>query len=540
MSSFQGDVIHLDPMIPRDETNKDKRASVSKKLPKHEVVFCGKLKIKKETLLVVLTVAGVCLGLLIGSLLRLTKPSDTAVLLITFPGEILMRMLKMLIIPIIITSVITGLANLDMKKSGKMGAHAAAYYLSTTTLAVILGMLLVSAIQPGNPRIRQTHSVGEAQKTVSTLDTFLDLIRNLFPDNIIAACFQVAQTKLTETPANILDLAANITNLTTNASAESEVYHVKVSRTLERIPNTNILGIIVFCIFFGIILSNLGSEGKPVKEFFSILNTIFMKMIVAVIWYSPIGICSLIAGNLVKMGSLSDLIETLGLYMLTVIVGLTIHGLITLPLIFYIVTRTNAYRFYAGVFQAWLTALGTASSAGTLPLTMQCLEENLKIDKRVTQFVLPLGATMNMDGTALLEGVAAITIAQMYQYSLTFGQLVTISVTATLASVGAAAIPSAGLITLLLVLSAIGVPTEAVGLLWSIDWFLDRLRTSVNVLGDCIGAGIVQHLHKNDLEAAASPVELMPEEGMSFRKSDINDDGICDSGLVMSSTKTLP
>jgi len=249
-----------------------------------------------------------------------------------------------------------------------------------------------------------------------------------------------------------------------------------------------------------VILSGLEDEGQLVKKFFVILNTVFMKMIITIIWFSPVGICSLICGKILETQNLLALAEVMGMYMLTVLVGLFIHGAIVLPFIYWAFTKKNPFVFYAGVSQAWLTALGTATSTGTLPITIRCLEHNNGISSLVTKFVLPLGATMNMDGTALLEGVAAITIAQMTGTELAFEQVVTISLTATVASIGAAAVPSAGLVTLILVLGSIGIPPDAIGILWSVDWFLDRVRTSVNVLGDCIGAGIVHHLNRDHLD----------------------------------------
>uniref|UniRef100_H2YKT1 Amino acid transporter n=1 Tax=Ciona savignyi TaxID=51511 RepID=H2YKT1_CIOSA len=461
-------------------------------------------------------VLGVLLGVLLGCSLRSANLSETSIHLVKFPGEMLMRMLKMLIIPIIVTSVITGLASMDLKKSGRMGVHAVTYYMVTTTLAVVLGVVLVTIIQPGKQKTIPTPREG-GPSSVSTLDTFLDLIRNLFPENIIAACFQVVKRQYhslvvqmrmnlsngAQTNINFIEVPLKIaTQNATNATNAIELLNqtvTKMTRKLQQSPSPNVLGIIIFSIFFGIMLSKIREEGKVVSDFFSALNTIFMKMITVIIWYSPIGICSMLAGNLLTLGSIQDLIESLGMYMLTVILGLMIHVLITLPLIYFAITRKNPFRVFVAISQAALTALGTASSAGTLPLSIQCLEQNLGIDERVTKFVLPLGATMNMDGTALLEGVAAITIAQMYQLDLSIGQIFTISVTATFASIGAAAIPSAGLVTLVLVLSAIGLPSEAVGLLWSIDWLLDRIRTCVNVTGDCMGAVIVQHLNRHML-----------------------------------------
>ncbi|KAJ8347276.1 hypothetical protein SKAU_G00286770 [Synaphobranchus kaupii] len=201
----------------------------------------------------------------------------------------------------------------------------------------------------------------------------------------------------------------------------------------------------------------------------------------------------------------------LGMYMVTVMVGLMIHGGIILPLIFFFVTRKNPFTFYTGIFQAWITALGTASSAGTLPVTFRCLEENLHIDKRVTRFVLPIGATINMDGTALYEAVAAIFIAQMNAIHLDGGQIITVSMTATLASVGAASIPSAGLVTMLLILTAVGLPTQDISLLIAVDWLLDRMRTSINVVGDSFGAGIVDFLSQAELAEIDGDVPLPAE-----------------------------
>ncbi|XP_016101253.1 putative sodium-dependent excitatory amino acid transporter glt-3 [Sinocyclocheilus grahami] len=228
-------------------------------------------------------------------------------------------------------------------------------------------------------------------------------------------------------------------------------------------------------------------------------------------WYSPVGIASLICGKIAAIGDLEVVARQLGMYMVTVIVGLIIHGGLILPVIFFAVTRKNPFTFYSGIFQAWITALGTASSAGTLPVTFRCLEENLKIDKRVTRFVLPIGATINMDGTALYEAVAAIFIAQMNDISLDGGQIVTVSMTATLASVGAASIPSAGLVTMLLILTAVGLPTQDISLLVAVDWLLDRMRTSINVVGDSFGAGIVDHLSRAELAVIDGDIPLSDE-----------------------------
>ncbi|KAK3520129.1 hypothetical protein QTP70_014637, partial [Hemibagrus guttatus] len=392
------------------------------------------------------------------------------------------------------------LAGLDARSSGRMGTRAMVYYMSTTIIAAVLGVILVLGIHPGNPKLRSTQtSAGPNNQEVSSLDAFLDLIRNLFPENLVQACFQQVQTVVKKVSVPV--------------GNQSEPVSVNTKK-LEFKWGMNVLGLIGFFITFGICIGKMGEKGKIMSEFFNILNEIIMKMVSMIMWYSPVGIASLICGKIAAIGDLEAMAQQLGMYMVTVIVGLIIHGGIILPIIFFSVTRKNPFTFYSGIFQAWITALGTASSAGTLPVTFRCLEENLKIDKRVTRFVLPIGATINMDGTALYEAVAAIFIAQMNGIELDGGQIITVSMTATLASVGAASIPSAGLVTMLLILTAVGLPTQDISLLVAVDWLLDRMRTSINVVGDSFGAGIVDFLSRAELSQIDGDIPLSDEDSV--------------------------
>uniref|UniRef100_A0A8C9VRR8 Amino acid transporter n=1 Tax=Scleropages formosus TaxID=113540 RepID=A0A8C9VRR8_SCLFO len=417
----------------------------------------------------------VILGSVAGMLLRFASPlNPDVIMVIAFPGDILMRMLKMLILPLIISSLITGLAGLDAKSSGRLGTRAMVYYMSTTIIAAVLGVILVLLIHPGNPKLKARLGEGNKNDEVSSLDAFFDLIRNLFPENLVQACFQ--QVRKPPEPVFV------------------------IKKSLQFKSGMNVLGLIGFFIAFGICMGKMGEKAKLMLEFFNILNEIVMRLVTMIMWYSPLGIACLICGKIISIKDLEVVAKQLGMYMVTVVVGLIIHGGIFLPLIYFAVVRKNPFTFFMGIFQAWITALGTASSAGTLPVTFRCLEENLGIDKRVTRFVLPVGATINMDGTALYEAVAAIFIAQMNGIYLDAGQIVTVSLTATLASVGAASIPSAGLVTMLLILTAVGLPTQDISLLVAVDWLLDRFRTSVNVVGDSFGAGIVYHLSKEELD----------------------------------------
>ncbi|WAR23404.1 EAA1-like protein [Mya arenaria] len=262
----------------------------------------------------------------------------------------------------------------------------------------------------------------------------------------------------------------------------------------------NVLGLVVFSICFGAVISRMGKAGKPLADFFDSLHMAIMRLTMIVIWYSPIGILFLVATKLIEVDDLGQMFTQLAYYMLTVLVGLFIHGFIVLPIIFFIVTRTNPYLFTYRMMKALLTAWGTASSSATLPVTMECITVENRVDRRVAKFVAPIGATVNMDGTALYEAVAVIFIAQSRNITLSVGEVIITALTATAAAIGAAGIPSAGLVTMSIVLTAVGLPVEDVTLIISIDWFLDRFRTAINVLGDSFGAGIVGKLSKADLE----------------------------------------
>uniref|UniRef100_A0A3B4FZG3 Amino acid transporter n=1 Tax=Pundamilia nyererei TaxID=303518 RepID=A0A3B4FZG3_9CICH len=341
---------------------------------------------------VILTVAAVIIGIILGFALRPYNMSYREIKFFSFPGELLMRMLQMLVLPLLVSSLITGIAALDSRASGKMGIRAVVYYTTTTIIAVFIGIVMVLIIHPGKGS-KDEFSKQQQIEQVSAADAFLDLIR-----------------------------------------------------------------------------------------------------------YAPIGILFLIAGKIVEMDDISAMGGQLGMYTVTVICGLLIHAIFVLPTLYFVITRKNPFVFIGGLLQALITALGTSSSSATLPITFKCLEENNKVDKRVTRFVLPVGATINMDGTALYEALAAIFIAQVNDYQLNFGQILTISITATAASIGAAGIPQAGLVTMVIVLTSVGLPTDDITLIIAVDWFLDRLRTTTNVLGDSIGAGIVEHLSRHELQ----------------------------------------
>uniref|UniRef100_A0A8C5EUS1 Amino acid transporter n=1 Tax=Gouania willdenowi TaxID=441366 RepID=A0A8C5EUS1_GOUWI len=463
-----------------------------------------------------------------------------------FPGEILMRMLKLVILPLIVSSMITGVAALDSEVSGKIGLRAVIYYFSTTIIAVILGIILVMTIKPGISQTTEHIDRTGITPNDTTVDTLLDLIRNMFPENLVQACFQQYKTKRKE----IQQLNVSVNTATTIPPLSTTVLAANITKDYKIVGSysdgINVLGIIVFCVAFGLVVGKMGEKGRILLEFFDALNEATMRLVQLIMWYMPVGILFLIAAKIIEVEDW-EIFRKMGLYMVTVLSGLAIHATVSLPLLFFIIVRKNPYTFTLGMAQALVTALMISSSSATLPVTFQCAEENNNIDKRITRFVLPVGATINMDGTALYEAVAAIFIAQLNDYSLDVGQIVTISITATVASIGAAGVPNAGLVTMVIVLTAVGLPANDVTLIVAVDWLLDRFRTMINVLGDAYGAAIVQKLSKRELERmdlisdvdVANPFALdvtLDEEGE--KKSYINGGFTVDKTDAISYTET--
>uniref|UniRef100_A0A8D2AYX0 Amino acid transporter n=1 Tax=Sciurus vulgaris TaxID=55149 RepID=A0A8D2AYX0_SCIVU len=453
---------------------------------------------------VLLTVTAVIVGTILGFTLRPYKMSYREVKYFSFPGELLMRMLQMLVLPLIISSLVTGMAALDSKASGKMGMRAVVYYMTTTIIAVVIGIIIVIIIHPGKGTKENMHREGKIVQ-VTAADAFLDLIRNMFPPNLVEACFKQFKTNYEKRSFKV-PVQSNETLVSAVINNVSEAMQTLSRITEEMVPvpgsvnGVNALGLVVFSMCFGFVIGNMKEQGQALRDFFDSLNEAIMRLVAVIMWYAPLGILFLIAGKIVEMEDMGVIGGQLAMYTVTVIVGLLIHAVIVLPLLYFLVTRKNPWVFIGGLLQALVTALGTSSSSATLPITFKCLEENNGVDKRITRFVLPVGATINMDGTALYEALAAIFIAQVNNFDLNFGQIITISITATAASIGAAGIPQAGLVTMVIVLTSVGLPTDDITLIIAVDWFLDRLRTTTNVLGDSLGAGIVEHLSRHELK----------------------------------------
>lgn len=456
-----------------------------------------------------------------------------------FPGDLLINMQKMMILPLIVSSVISSLATIKGKATGKMGLRAVVYYLSTSMCAVVIGVTLVMTIRPGERGDTGLSSDFTVQKK-TPLDAILDLMRNCFPDNLVEACYQKQTTLIgnfsyqlptTGLPAEKMIeavsvvgsngtvigngsylLAASLTSgkMTspvtvtrfpghggvTGISMKED--HVTEDPSVMKTTGINVLGLVVFSIFFGVIISNMRTAGRPLMEFFEALHQATLRMTMLIIWFSPIGIIFLIATKLVEIHNLSTIFIQLGFYILTVIGGLAFHAFITLPLVFFLITRKNPYVFMHKMTKALLTAWVTSSSLATLPVTLECLEVGNNVNANVAKFLVPIGATVNIEGAGVYDIIAPIFIAQINGWSLDVGQLITISLAAIVACIGTG-LPTDILITTAVALTAGGLPLDDIGIIIAVDWILDRFCTPVNVLASGYGAAIVEHLSRDDL-----------------------------------------
>lgn len=266
----------------------------------------------------------------------------------------------MLILPLIISSLITGLAQLDPKSSGKMGFRALGYYVTTTIIATMTGIVLALIIRPGKQSTHSSREKGVSAKSesISTLDALLDIIRNMFPENIVQAC-----SKQVATSYKRVLKETNVTtfNVTLNQNVTQTITSTIVTRELKYVDGTNVMGLVVFCMIFGIFISISKSQAQILYDFFYSLNELIMKIIAIIMWYSPVGILFLVAGNIIKIENMAETARRLSLYMATVIIGLVIHLCITVQSIYFVTTRKNPFRFFKGMLQAWLTAIGTSS-----------------------------------------------------------------------------------------------------------------------------------------------------------------------------------
>ena len=379
-----------------------------------------------------------------------------AVEYIAWMGDIFLRALKMVIIPLIFSSIISGVTSMgEGKNLGRMGLKTLTYYLTTSTLAIVTGLFIVNIVKPGvGVDLGFTQSV---EGLADNAGSVKDILYRLVPDNIVDAMAQ-----------------------------------------------GTILSVIFFAIIFGYFITTVDSKYKEsLTTFFNSIFEVMMKITLFIIKFTPLGIFGIVAKEVARNSEqLANIAGSLAIYSLCVVAGLLIHAFIFLPLIVRFIGKAKPFTHFRNMATPLLTAFSTSSSSATLPLTMEALEYESGVSNKVTSFTLPLGATINMDGTALYECVAAMFIAQAYGVDLSFAQQALVVVTALLASIGAAGIPMAGLVMITVVLTAIGLPLEGIGLILAVDRILDMLRTSVNVWSDSCGAVTIARSEKEETSVA--------------------------------------
>ena len=384
----------------------------------------------------------ILIALFLGVLYGLYFPDK--VIYISWMGDIFLRALRMVIVPLILSSIISGVANIGTAENlGRLGLKTMGYYVATSTIAILTGLFFVNLFQPG-------------------VGTNLGLVQEV--EGLGVARESFGQTLLNIIPLNIFSAFSN----------------------------GKMLSIIFFSIMFGYFITRSSqSSRKTMTDFFNSVFEVMMKITMFIIRFTPFGVFGIMALQVSKSPDIVELAKNMGLYMLTVLLALAVHAIISLPLLTKFVGRVNPIKHFRAMTTPLLTAFSTSSSSATLPLTMQAVEENDGVSNKITSFTLPLGATINMDGTALYECVAAIFIAQAYGVELSLLQQVLVVVTALFASIGAAGIPMAGLVMISVILTAVGLPLEGVGLILAVDRILDMFRTATNVWSDSCGAVII-------------------------------------------------
>lgn len=406
---------------------------------------------------------GLFLGLILGIICKEYNQKQIILDWIKPLGIIFLNLLKMIAIPLIIVSLITGLSDLkDISKLSQLGTKTISFYLFTTTISVTLGLILANVIQPGN---------------------FI----NKKSRNTLLQQFEYNTTKKIQ-----------IANQQKNKSPLQPLIDIVPENAFQAMTkNENMLQVIIFSILISVGIISINHEkSKPIVIFFKGFNDVILKIVDLIMIISPIGVFSLMASLLIEIPDFSTL-KALMIYACTVILGLSLLIGIFYPILLYLIAKINPIKFYKKIIPAQLLAFSTSSSAAALPMTVECVVTKLKVKEEVAGFILPLGATVNMDGTSLYQAVATIFIAQTFGIDLNIQQQIMIVLTATLASIGSAAIPSAGMVMLVIVLGQAGIPEAGLALIYAIDRPLDMFRTSVNVTSDATICLVMNRLLKS-------------------------------------------
>lgn len=406
------------------------------------------------------------LGFGLGAGVQSASPSKDVIDIVNYPGELFIRALKMIVIPLIAFNMILAVNKLgDIGQTKVIGKRALAYYLTTTLFAATEGLIFFNIFNPGSGLTREADGSAPDVTPKGVVEAILDVGRSMIPDNLITAYIE-----------------------------------------------TNILGIIIFSLMFGISLS-LEKRARVVTDWVDIANFALMRIIRVTILFTPIGILSLVAGALIAQDDIWGLLADLGIFIVACMCGWLTHGLLVYPGMYFFFVRQNPFTHYRGIVQAQMTAFATSSSAATMPVTIECTEK-MGVKENITRFMLPLGATINMDGTAIYFPIAVLFLANVLQVEVDFPKQIIIAIMASFVSIGAAPIPSAGLVYLVLILDSVDIPAgPEISFVLAIDWFLDRCQTMLNVTGDSVGARIMHEIAIKDEELTKQAEQAEVSDG---------------------------
>ncbi|KAL5004873.1 hypothetical protein ScPMuIL_018329 [Solemya velum] len=428
----------------------------------------------KRNLLLILTVTGIVSGFALGFGLRKAELSRSAILWIGMPGELFLRLLKLMILPLIVCSVISGTASVDAKSNGKISAVAFIYILTTNALSAMVGVLVSLLILPAESSIHIINSENITNK-METEDVFADLLRNLMPNNIVQATFQQTATKYSH-PAGLHSGGA--TNVTSTV------------KSLRTVGGINVLGLIFTCVMLGIAANGVKEKARPFIAFFTSATDIVMATLRWVLWLTPVGIASLVTVSIASQKDVTTVFSQLGMFVIAVTVGIAVMHVLILPAIFFVIVRRNPYTFLLNIVKGWLIAFATTSTAAAMPELFHGCERKNKIDKRIVRFVIPFCVTLNADGSAVYIVTAAMFVGNMYGGVLGTGDIVLIGILVTFLSLALPSVPSSSIVVLVMLLTSLNIPSSGVALLFAVEWYLDRIRTACNAASHTLCCGI--------------------------------------------------
>ncbi|XP_070535968.1 excitatory amino acid transporter-like [Ptychodera flava] len=464
-------------------------------------------------LLLLLTLIGVVVGFLLVLILRPLGPSPDVIMWIGMPGELFLRGLEMTIIPLLASTVITAVASLELKENGRMAAGAFGFFITSTSMGVATGIFVTALISPGQRAVADGNVQSGAEIThYQTQDVFADLLRNLIPSNIIRACFQSTFTKYD-------------TQIEDGSNGTSTI----VTKQLAMTNRTNIMGVVIFCIACGMAMSVERAKTKPMLDFMWAVRTVIFKIFGAFIWSLPVATASLIAASLLNVEDLFLVEEELGMFVATVTVVLTIHFCATIPAIYFMVTRKNAFTVYAAVNKAIITSMVIKSGAGALPIMMKsCESPPAKFHRNVVSFVLPLCICFKGDASASFIMCSVLWLGQRAGIFMSLPQLIALGIMSTFLCLCIPPVPSASMVIIILICNSVGVPTHDIGLLLALEWLHDSLRTGVNNGSHAMCAATVHHIMRKHLAIKESQ-DLKQVNATDHHMREVIVDGYSDS-----------